>query len=263
MARWLITGVSSGIGAALARLALDAGDSVVGTVRNAAAAGAFESLAPTRARAVLLDVTDEAAVSATVATLLAEAPIDILVNNAGQSLFGAFEEVSVAELGALFAVNLFGPWAVTQSVLPHFRARGSGRIIFLSSGCGLNGIPGLSAYCATKHAVEGAAEALAQEVAGFGIQVMIVEPGAVASRFISHGTQDTGRRLPDYAGLTGGGKDALEGYYESAASSPDAVAAAIHTAATAPDMPARLLIGADVKPGAEAKGLALLDLARR
>lgn len=259
--RWFITGVSGGIGEALAQAALAAGDSVVGTVRDDAALARFESQAPGRAQGIKVDMRDGPALERAVAKVWAQGPIDILVNNAGQSLFGAFEEVSPEEVRALFEVNVFAPWTVTRAMLPHMRARGSGTIVQVSSGCGLNGTPGLSAYCASKFALEGFSEALAMEISGFGLQTMIVEPGAVATRFISHGTQESAQRLEDYAFLSGAGKAALEGYYEVAAATPQSIADAILAALAQPQVPLRLLLGEDNRGGVLAKAEALRALA--
>lgn len=204
--RWLITGISSGIGAALADAAFRRGDSVIGMSRDGEALSRFEAQAPGRALGLQLDMADSAQVEAIAERMDDIGPVDILVNNAGQSLFGAFEEVSVAEARALFDVNLFGPWALTRALLPHFRAQGKGTIVQISSGCGLSGTPGLSAYCASKFALEGLTETLAQEVTAFGIRTMLVEPGAIATRFISHGTRDAGVRIPAYDFLSGQGR---------------------------------------------------------
>src|SRR6218665_989281 len=260
--RWLITGISSGIGAALAKAALARGDSVVGTARSASDVAQFDALAPGRSKGVQLDVTDPANVETVIAGILAEGPLDIVVNNAGQSVYGAFEETTVSEAKALFDVNVFGPWALAQAVLPHLREKRSGLLIHMSSGCGLNGMPGLSAYCASKFALEGFTEALSFEAAQFGIRSLIVEPGAVATKFISHGTREAERRLPDYAFLSGGGKSALEGYYETCAATPESIADAVLAAADNADHPLRLILGDDVKGTVGAKAEQILALAR-
>jgi len=259
--RWLITGISSGIGAALARAALARGDRVVGTARSARGAAAFEAAGGERATALVADIGDPAQIAPLARAALGAGPIDILVNNAGQSLFGAVEEVGLDEARALFDVNLFGPWALTRALLPHFRARGAGTIVQMSSGCGINGVAGLSAYCASKFALEGLTEALAQEVAAFGIGVMLVEPGAIATRFISHGTREAATRLPDYAFLSGEGKAVLEGFYADAASPPEHVARAILAALDGDAPPLRLLVGDDMKAPVRQKAAALAALA--
>ena len=258
--RWLITGISSGIGQALAQAALKRGDTVVGCARNAADVAKFEALAPGRSIGVQLDVSKTDEIDRVIERVAAGGPLDIVVNNAGQSLFGAFEEVSIAEVKALFDVNVFGPWALARAVLPHFRARGQGQLVQVSSACGLNGMAGLSAYCASKFALEGFSEALAFEAAQFGVKLLLVEPGAVATRFISHGTHEAGRRMPEYSFLSGQGKAVLEGYYATSASPPERVAEAILGALDNPQAPLRLLVGEDTHEGVRAKGEQLLAL---
>jgi NAD(P)-dependent dehydrogenase (short-subunit alcohol dehydrogenase family) len=257
--RWLITSISSGIGTALARAVLGRGDSIVGICRDQATLTAFG--AETNAIAFSADMRDPAQVREAAKAAIAGGPIDILVNNAGQSLFGAFEETSIEEARALIDVNLFGPWALTQALLPHFRERGAGVIVQISSGCGLNGTPGLSAYCASKFALEGMTEALGQEVAGFGIRTMLVEPGAIATRFISHGTREAQLRLPAYDFVSGQGKAMLDGYYATAASPPEHVATAILAALDSDAPPTRLLVGDDVRAPVRQKAAALAALA--
>jgi NAD(P)-dependent dehydrogenase (short-subunit alcohol dehydrogenase family) len=245
---WFITGISSGIGQALANAVLARGERVVGTARNPAALTAFEHGAPGRAHGFLLDV-DRTADIAPIAQRALEAigRIDIVVNNAGRSLFGAVEEATPAEAQALFATNFLAPLAVMQAFLPHFRARGTGHFVNVSSGCGLMPVPGVGIYCASKFALEGLSETLALEVAGFGIGMTLVEPGAVKTRFISHGTRDTARRDPAYAALSGGGKAALDAYYDSIAIPPVQVAEAILEAMDRSPPPLHLIVGEDVR----------------
>lgn len=260
--RWLITGVSSGIGRAMAEAVIKRGDFVVGCARSEEDVAGFEALAPGQTKGVQLDLSRADDVEQAVNRIVAEGPLDVVVNNAGQSIYGAFEETSLAEVKALFDVNVFGPWALAQAVLPHFRERRSGQLIHMSSGCGLNGMPGLSAYCASKFALEGFSEALSFEAAQFGIKLLIVEPGAVATKFISHGTREAARRMPEYSFLSGEGKAGLEGYYATCASSPESVVEAIFTALDNPQPPLRILVGDDVREPVRAKGEQVLELAR-
>src|ERR1700722_8836943 len=134
MTNWLITGVGGGLGKALAQAALARGDQVAGTVRKAPDLTAFEALAPDRARGFVLDIIDEAAVRDAVDRAEAEfGGLDILVNNAGYGLVGAVEEASLSEIRAQFEVNVFGPIAAIEAVLPHFRRRRAGHIINITS----------------------------------------------------------------------------------------------------------------------------------
>lgn len=259
--RWFITGVSSGIGESLAEAVLERGDFVVGCARNAADVAKFEAKKPGRTKGLQLDVTRPDDIKQAIKLAIAEGPLDVVVSNAGQSVFGALEEVSLEEMKSLFETNVFGPWAVAQAVLPHFRERGQGQLVHISSGCGLLGMPGLSAYCASKFALEGFSEALAGEVAQFGIKVLIVEPGAVATRFISHGTRVAARKLPEYAWLSGNGKAPLESFYAGYATPPAQVAKAIFAALDNPEPPLRILVGDDLRGSVRQKAEQLTGLA--
>jgi NADP-dependent 3-hydroxy acid dehydrogenase YdfG len=189
---WFITGVSSGIGRALAATLLERGARVAGTVRRKTDLAAFESLAPGRARGYPHDVADTAATTEIVSSVLTEfGEVDVAVNNAGQSLWGAVEETAITEARSLFDTNVFGAMALMQGFLPHFRSRGCGQFINLSSGCGLFPVSGCGVYSASKFALEALSEVVANEISGFGVRVMLVEPGAVATRFISHNTTET------------------------------------------------------------------------
>jgi NAD(P)-dependent dehydrogenase (short-subunit alcohol dehydrogenase family) len=202
MKSWFITGVSSGFGRDLAQAALTRGDRVFGTVRDEAARTAFETLASGgRARAARCDVRDEAEVTAAVATAIAAfgAP-DVVVNNAGYGLFGAVEEVSDAEVRDQFATNVFGAWNVVRALLPALRERGRGHIVQLSSIAGLAAGPHGGAYNASKFALEGLSEALAFEVAPFGIAVTLVEPGQFRTAFAGRSARVAARAIAAYPG---------------------------------------------------------------
>ena len=259
MARWLITGAGAGIGRALAEAALRRGDSIAGTIRSAAAARKFSALDPALAHPVKLDLADgevaiRDAVQQAVDTL---GGLDIVVSNAGISLFGAVEECSVAEARAIFEVNVFAPLQLIRETLPHLRAAGGGRLILMSSGSGINATPGLGIYSASKFALEGMAEALAKEVTPQGIEVMLVEPGAVATGFIARSTREAADRLPAYAALSSAGKAMLKRYYETAAAAPDAIACAIVAALDHSPLPLRLVPSEDVRRSIAARAEAL------
>jgi NAD(P)-dependent dehydrogenase (short-subunit alcohol dehydrogenase family) len=169
---FLITGVSQGLGRAFAEAALAAGHRVAGTVRNPLARADFEAIAPGRAKAIVLDVTDFAAVGPAVATLEAEfGPIDVLVNNAGYGHEGILEESPLDEILRQFDVNVFGAVAVTKAVLPGMRQRRRGHIVNITSMAGIVGLPGIAYYSGSKFALEGISEVLAKEVREFGIHV--------------------------------------------------------------------------------------------
>lgn len=238
--RWLITGVSSGLGAALARAVLDHGDTVIGTVRNPGAAEAFAAVSP-RAEARVLDVTDRAAVFAQVADL----QVDVLVNNAGYCLAGAIEALEPDDLRGQIETNVIGAFHLIQAVLPGMRARGQGRILNIGSLSGAMGMAGLGAYCTSKFALAGLSDTLAAEVRRFGVFVTLVEPGGFRTDFAGRSLRMGARAAPEYDGLH---QRLAEGFERSDGHQPnDPIkgAAALIRLAEMPDPPVRFAIGHD------------------
>ncbi|MCC8246847.1 SDR family NAD(P)-dependent oxidoreductase [Saccharothrix luteola] len=180
---WFVTGSSRGLGRNFVEAALSRGDKVAATARNAAD---LADLVATHGDAVLpldVDVTDKAAVFEGVTRANEHfGRLDVIVNNAGYAQVGAIEELTERELRDQVETNLFGAVWVVQAALPHLRAQGSGHIVQLSSAAGLIAMPLGGAYHMSKWAVEGFTEALAQEVAEFGIKVTVIEPGGFATR---------------------------------------------------------------------------------
>lgn len=201
MANWMITGVSNGLGRALAQAVLAQGDSVVGTCRRETDCAAFEALAPARAFAVILDVSDHSAAAGAVAAAeKVVGQVDTLVNNAGYGMVGAIEETSIAEAKALFDVNLWGAMAMIQAVLPAMRARRGGRIVNITSLSGFAPWWGTGIYGASKYAFECIGQTLAQEVRPFGIQVVNVAPGGLRTGFASARLIEAATQIADYDG---------------------------------------------------------------
>ena len=244
---WLITGVGSGLGHALATAALARGDAVAGTVRRADDLAAFEALAPGRAHGFQLDLSDEAAIAATAAAAAAAVGgIDVLVNNAGYGLVGAVEEASLAETRAQFEVNVFAPLALIQAVLPAMRARRAGRIVNITSVSGVATWAGTGVYCASKWALEGAALTLADEVEPLGIKVTNIEPGGMRTDYAGRSLRQTQLLIDDYAGGPGHqARTILADHAGHEPGDPAKVAAAILTVVDAADPPRQLLLGAD------------------
>ena len=181
---WFITGCSSGLGQALCQRVLERGDRVVCTARKLEALDEFKVRFPQQAIPLVLDVTDAAAVERAVDQALKQTGgIDVLVNNAGYGVVGALEEFDERAVHAAFDANVYGPYRLIRAFLPSMRQRKTGHILNVSSMAGLVGIPGFTFYSATKFAVEGMSEALAQEVAGFGIKVTLIEPGPFRTAF--------------------------------------------------------------------------------
>jgi NAD(P)-dependent dehydrogenase (short-subunit alcohol dehydrogenase family) len=191
---------------AVAKAALAAGDRVVATSRNAAPLAEIFKAAPfmavgDRVLSVALDVTDEAQAETAVAAAVKRfGRIDVLVNNAGYGQLGAFEENEVGDIERQFDTNVYGTFHVTRAVLPVMRQQRSGHVFNLSSVGGVVSVAGASLYCATKFAVEGFSEGLAQEVAQFGIHVTLVEPGPFRTDFLDTSSVRFGaKKVADYA----------------------------------------------------------------
>ena len=178
----LITGCSSGYGLETARRFHAEGWNVIATMRTPSDAA---STPAERFRVLALDVTRPDGIAD---ALDACGPIDVLVNNAGIGLFGAFEATPMATVRDVFETNTFGTMAVTQAVLPRFRARRSGTIVNVTSSAVLAPMPLVAAYTASKTAIEGFTASLAHELAHFGVTVKLVQPGyAPTTRFTSNG----------------------------------------------------------------------------
>lgn len=173
----LVTGCSSGIGRATALRLHAAGYTVFATARKPET---LSDLAALGMRTLALDVTDPASAEAAVELIEAEhGAVDVLVNNAGYGLSGTFEETGLDQVREQFETNVFGLVGLTQRVLPGMRARGAGTVVNVSSIFGKYAVPGGGFYHASKHAVEALSDALRLEVAGFGIRVVLVQPGPV------------------------------------------------------------------------------------
>lgn len=243
---WFITGASSGFGDAFARYALEQGYSVVATARDTGKLAAIAALAPERVLVQRLDVTKaEEAKAAVEAALARFGRIDVLINNAGYGIVGAVEETPEAELRAQMETNFFGAVAVTQAALPAMRSQGAGAIVNISSLGGQLSVAGFGAYSASKFALEGVSEALAQELLPLGIKVLIVEPGAFRTGFAGANAM---RHMPvtePYREIVSGTRDFAHGMHESQAGDPMKAAAAIDKALAAEKTPLRLQLGRD------------------
>ncbi|MFI0446386.1 oxidoreductase [Actinomadura sp. 6N118] len=175
----LVTGASSGIGKAAALALVEAGYEVVGTSRNTA------HVTPIKGVTFLdLDVASDESVTTVVKAVIGRfGRIDVLVNNAGVGSAGAAEESSVAQAQGVFDINVFGVIRMTNAVLPHMRAQGSGRIINISSIVGFIPVPYMAVYAASKHAIEGYSESVDHEVRQYGVRVLLVEPAWTSTAF--------------------------------------------------------------------------------
>jgi NAD(P)-dependent dehydrogenase (short-subunit alcohol dehydrogenase family) len=181
---WFITGINRGLGRALAETLLDEGHRVAGTARKLEETANLKAKFDERLWTAALDLTDAGAIRKVVDLAFADlGRIDVVVNNAGYSLAGAAEECTVEMIRHQLDTNLVGSILVVKAALPHFRAQGDGRILQVSSGCGQLAYPGLSLYVASKWGIEGFLECLIPEVAPFGIEATLFEPGAIRTDF--------------------------------------------------------------------------------
>ena len=198
---WFITGASKGFGREWADAALERGDKVAATARTLET---LDALVDTYGDAVLplhLDVVDrDADVDAVKRAADHFGKLDVVINNAGYGHFGMIEELTEDEVRAQLETNLFGALWVTQAALPIMRAQGSGHIIQVSSIGGITAFPGIGTYHASKWALEGFSQSLAQEVAGFGIDVTLIEPGGYATDWVGPSAKRS-EENPAYAGV--------------------------------------------------------------
>src|SRR5919202_3407149 len=256
----VVTGSSGGIGLATSLALARSGYLTYATMRNLAKRKSIQSLAEKQhlpIRTVQLDVTDENSVKNAIQSILSESEgIDLLVNNAGYGLTGAFEDIGIDEIKALYETNLFGVIRVTQGVLPIMRKQGSGRIINISSGAGRIGYPGGSAYVSSKFALEGLTESMAYEIEQFGIRTVLVEPGFVKTNFgekmvIAKKSQDP--NSPYSQMMIQMRSSSVRSRMVENASDADLVASVVVEAATAKEPNFRYLAGKDVQQLVTAK----------
>ena len=251
---WLITGCSTGFGSILAEAVLTRGDNLVATARTASSLDSFAGRYPGTVRTVALDVTKPGDAAAAVA--LAEGAfgkLDILVNNAGHGFLGAIEEGAPDEYRPLFETNVFGLIETTRAALPALRRTGGGRVVNLSSTAGIAGRAGSGYYCATKFAVEGLSEALTEEVAPFGIAVIIVEPGPFRTDFLGRSINAAKLRLPAYDATAGKMRSYRESNDGQQDGDPQKAVAVILRAVDADEPPLHLPLGERAYSVARAK----------
>lgn len=238
---WFLTGTSKGFGRVWAEAALERGDRVVATARDISTLDGLVDRYGDLVLPLTLDVTDKAAVDAAVAAAHAHfGRLDVIVNNAGYGLFAMIEEATEEQVRAQLETNLFGALWVTQAALPFLREQGSGHILQVSSIGGVHAFPIVGIYHASKWALEGFSQSLAQEVAGFGINVTIIEPGGFATdwRGPSATVADPIAAYDDVRNA------ALARFGQASPGDPQATGEAILTVVDADDPPLRLFLGA-------------------
>jgi len=240
---WFITGANRGFGLEFAKAALSREDKVAGTSRNTMQLDELAAQYADNFLPLQLDVTDRAkAFDAVNAATEKFGRLDVVVNNAGYGLFGAVEEVSEKQLRDQLEVNLFGVFHVTQAVLPILRQQGSGHIIQISTIGGVAAFPYLGAYHASKWALEGMTESLAQEVAGFGIKVTLVEPGSFATDWGGNSATYAAPK-PEYDPLRAGMAERRRSTPAGSVGDPKAAGLAILDIADAVEPPLRVFFG--------------------
>lgn len=250
---WFVTGTSSGFGRSIVEEAVARGDRVIATARDPRSIEDLVALAPDRVHALRLDVTDPEQVRAATAAAIARfGGVDVVVNNAGYSLIGALEETSDAEIRAAFEAMFFGAVAVTRAFVPHMRERGRGTVVQMSSVGGVVTTPGFGPYCAAKHALEAVSEALAGELAPFGVRVLIVEPGAFRTRLFGAAFRAM-PAMPIYASTVGPMRGYVEAQSAGQAGDPRKAAQAIAAAIDAGCPNLRLPLGGDAVDGIRQK----------
>jgi NAD(P)-dependent dehydrogenase (short-subunit alcohol dehydrogenase family) len=244
---WFITGSAGGIGAGIARAALTAGDVVVATDLDLERLQQVYAANTAHVLTAQLDIRNAAQAEAAVEAALARfGRIDVLVNNAGYGQFGPFEEIKPEAIESQFATNVFGTFNVTRAVLPVMRRQRAGHVINMSSNGGFKGVRGASMYSATKFAIEGFSEALAQEIADFGLKLTIVEPGAFRTNFLDDRSLKRGTHaLNDYDDFRAKANAVFEARNHNQVGDPDKLGLALVQIANETDPPLRFVAGAD------------------
>lgn len=256
MQTWFITGASGGLAAPLTRKLLERGDRVAATIRRPGVLDELKVIHGDRLWISHLDLTNPQQIEEVVRRAFAEwGTIDIVVNNAAYGLYGAIEEASDSQIEHQFATNVLGSLRVARTALPFLRNQGGGHLIQISSSAGYYAIPGMGLYCSSKWAIEAAFEALAKEVAPFGIQTTMVEPGGIRTNFLG-GNAVYGEPLEVYHTQAAGqftrmmrgeipGMDTTEAFNRAVIGDPEKMAQAIIDRADAGSGPLRLALGSD------------------
>ena len=241
---WLITGVSSGLGKAIAEAAIEKGHFVITTFRKEVQVNDFNEAYKSKGKAFFLDISNIESISDFAIKIKAEFKrLDVLVNNAGMGFVGAIEETSMDEVRKVFETNLFGTLKMTQSILPIMRAQASGHIIQISSHGGLKAFAGFGIYNASKFALEGFSEAMAQEVEPLGIKTTIIEPGPFRTKFAGSGLGMAREQIDDYSETAGAFRKKLKSVDGNQEGDPEQAAIAILNVVRKENPPLRLPLG--------------------
>lgn len=241
---WFVTGISSGLGKALAQTVIEQGDFVVGTFRSQTQADTFNKLYKNKAFALALDITKSDQIESAFKLIKEKfGSVDVMVNNAGFGFAGAIEETSTEEVREIFEANFLGTLKLTQTFLPLFREQKRGHIIQISSHGGFKAFAGFGIYNASKFAVEGFSEALAQEIAPLGIKLTIVEPGPFRTKFAGASFRQSKASIDDYVNTAGLFKERMKQVDGKQEGDPEKAAKAIFDITKLDTPPLRLPLG--------------------
>lgn len=241
---WFITGISSGLGKALAQTVMEQGDFVIGTFRNQSQVDDFNNQRKDKALALVLDLTKPEQIDEVFQFVEKKfGRIDVLVNNAGFGFAGAIEEASTEEVRNVFEANFFGTLKLTQTFLPLFREQKNGHIIQISSHGGFKAFAGFGIYNASKFALEGFSEALAQEIAPLGIKLTIVQPGPFRTDFAGTSFKQANTTIVDYANTAGVFREKIKQVNGKQEGDPEKAAKAIYDISKIENPPLRLPLG--------------------
>jgi NAD(P)-dependent dehydrogenase (short-subunit alcohol dehydrogenase family) len=261
---WLVTGSASGLGRVIAEAVLASGDRLVATARDPRRLEDLVEKYGDQVRTAPLDVADaDAAYAAAQIAVSAFGRLDVVVNNAGYGDIAPFEQLSSERFKALVDTNFYGVVNLTRAALPIMRKQQSGCILQISSVGGRLARAGSAGYHAAKWAVGGFTEALAQEVAPFGVKMCALEPGGMRTNWGARANRDTPDLLPDYEPSVGAVTQALKSYWGHETSDPVKVAQVILRLAASDRLPAHLLLGSDaVQYAGQAEAMRAADAER-
>lgn len=262
---WLVTGANRGLGEAICRAALDAGHNVVATGRRPEELAKTFGTSSDRLLLLPLDVTDKGQIGTAISVIMDRfSVIDVLVNNAGYGLLGWFENLSEEQVRRQFDINFFGALDVTRAVLPVMRAQRSGHVFSISSIAGLRSNGGAAMYCASKFALEGWMEGLAEELAPLGIVATIIEPGFFRTDFLDESSADfAAYDIADYADAAKDRREFQRKMNHQQVGDPAKLGQMMLELNAMNAPPVRIAAGSDCSQWAEEKGQFIVDEAVR
>ena len=242
---FFVTGANSGFGLAIAAAAVQAGHTVIGTVRSEASRAVLAKAVP-EVHAVLCDVTAFDRIPDVVRQAEEDhGPVDVLINNAGYGHEGILEESPIEEMRRQFDVNVFGAVAVAKAFLPRFRERRHGFIVNVTSMGGMMTMPGIAYYCGSKFAFQGISEVMRSEMAPFGVHVTTLCPGSFRTDWAGRSMVRTDRSIADYDSLFDPIREARQAVSGKQLGDPKKLAAAVLTLIESDNPPPQLLLGSD------------------